>query len=256
MEKGKFTLSISRKKSYAITMKYKLWVILAVFTAIALSGCNSGSGSGSSAGEINFGRDASYALGLNIGAGLKEGLSEDDIYPNVDQFIRGMRDGLTGKKSRFDLDQAREIIDLALDTIMEERSREARQNEIVFLAENSKNPGVIMTQSGLQYEILVEGFGPKPAENDTVVIHYDGKFTDGRFFDSSLSRGIPAEIGLDWVVPGWAEGLQLMSIGSKYRLYVPSELGYGTEGIQGIIPPYSTLIFEVELLEIKPYEGD
>jgi len=234
---------------YNLGMKIKLWVILAVLTAVALLGCNGSSGS--SKGEINFNKDASYALGLNIGSGLKEGLEADGIYPNIDEFIKGMRDGITGREPRIDVFQARELIEATLDAIFEERSSEARQEEIMFLAENARNPGINITSSGLQYEVVVERTGPKPAEFDTVLIHYEGKFTDGKFFDSSYTRGYPQEMELDWIIPGWSEGIQLMSVGSTYRFYVPSELAYGDEGLYDIIPPFATLIFDVELLEIK-----
>jgi FKBP-type peptidyl-prolyl cis-trans isomerase len=133
--------------------------------------------------------------------------------------------------------------------MMERTTGELKQKETGFLAENSKKAGVIITGSGLHYEVLSEGSGPKPAATDTVRVHYHGTFTDGSVFDRSRDRGDPAEFPLNGVIPGWTEGIQLMSVGSSYKFYIPSELGYGPEGA-GPIPPYSPLIFEVELLGI------
>jgi len=123
------------------------------------------------------------------------------------------------------------------------------QEGIEFLAENSKKPGIVITPSGLQYEVITEASGPKPDATDTVRVHYRGTLTDGTVFDSSYDRGNPIEFPLNGVIPGWTEGVQLMSVGSKYKFYIPQELGYGPGGA-GPIPPYSVLIFEVELLDI------
>lgn len=119
-----------------------------------------------------------------------------------------------------------------------------------FLEENGKKPGVVTLDSGLQYEVLKETTGPKPGPKSKVTVHYEGSLTDGKVFDSSYKRNQPATFGLNQVIVGWTEGLQLMSEGSKYRLYIPHELGYGTSGAGGVIPPYSTLIFDVELIKI------
>ena len=119
-----------------------------------------------------------------------------------------------------------------------------------FLAANAKKPGIITTPSGLQYEVLTQGTGDVPQKTDKVKVHYEGKLIDGTVFDSSIQRGEPAVFGLNQVIKGWTEGLSLMPVGSKWRLYVPQELGYG-ERQAGKIPPYSTLIFDVELLGIE-----
>jgi len=119
-----------------------------------------------------------------------------------------------------------------------------------FLAENKKKPNVKTTESGLQYQILRQGNGPKPGATDIVLAHYVGTFLDGKKFDSSYDRGQPAEFALNGVIPGWTEGLQLMSKGSKFKFWVPAELGYGAEG-QGNMPPNATLVFEVELQDVK-----
>jgi len=118
-----------------------------------------------------------------------------------------------------------------------------------FLAENAKKEGVITTASGLQYEVIKKGNGPLPKDTDKVKVHYHGTLVDGTVFDSSVDRGQPAEFGVTQVIKGWVEGLQLMPVGSKYKFYIPQELAYGSQS-QGQIKPFSTLIFEVELLEI------
>ncbi|MCL2184917.1 MAG: FKBP-type peptidyl-prolyl cis-trans isomerase [Treponema sp.] len=242
-------------------MTTKHWLILALFTAVFFMGCKGAAG-GSSSGKVNFDRDASYSLGLNIGATLKEGMTADNLSPNIDEFLKGIKDGITGKKPRFDLDEARQKIEQAFNSLEEIKNTEAVKLGNEFLAENAKKPGVIITNSGLQYEVLAEGYGPSPTMEDMVVVHYEGKFIDGKFFDSSYTYGQPARFDLDYIIPGWAEGLQLMKIGSKYRFVIPSELGYGEEGMQDwntgrqLIPPFATLIFEVELLEINPIEEE
>lgn len=119
-----------------------------------------------------------------------------------------------------------------------------------FLTENAQKPGVMVTASGLQYEVLLEGSGEKPLSTDTVMVHYRGTFIDGREFDSSYSRGEPTSFGVNQVIPGWTEGLQLMGTGAKYRFYIPSELAYG-ERATGPIEANSTLIFDVELIDIE-----
>lgn len=120
-----------------------------------------------------------------------------------------------------------------------------------FLANNAKKPGIVTTPSGLQYEILRDGTGPKPAASNTVEVHYEGRLTNGATFDSSYQRKETISFPLNRVIPGWTEGLQLMPTGSKYRLYIPSELGYGARGAGADIPPHATLIFDVELISIR-----
>jgi FKBP-type peptidyl-prolyl cis-trans isomerase len=203
-------------------------------------GCKNGK-SVSSPAEVNFDKDASYALGMDFGSNIKESLEMNGIYPNLDELMKGFKDSLTGN-TRFDGDAALDKIETAFYEI-------AQQRENTFLAENSRKPGVKITPSGLQYEIIKQTEGPKPSVNDTVIVHYEGRLIDGSVFDSSYD-GEPAEFPVGVVIPGWTEGLQLMSIGSIFIFYIPSELGYGQRG-WGPIPPYAALIFTVELLDIK-----
>ncbi|MEY2883581.1 MAG: hypothetical protein RL490_1305 [Pseudomonadota bacterium] len=127
-----------------------------------------------------------------------------------------------------------------------------RTEDMKFLAENAQKPGVITTGSGLQYSIIRQGSGPKPARTDTVLVHYEGRLIDKTVFDSSYQRGQPAAFPLDQVIPGWTEGVQLMPTGSKFHFVVPPALGYGARGAGGVIPPGAVLEFDIELLAIKP----
>jgi FKBP-type peptidyl-prolyl cis-trans isomerase len=171
-----------------------------------------------------------------------------DVYPDINEFIRGITDVLTDSDTRITLEEADMLIQQAFMDMNEKRAEKEKEAENAFLVENSKKPGIQITGSGLQYEVITEGNGRRPEAFDTVLVHYQGSLPDGTVFDSSYTMGEPAEISLQ-VMPGWAEGLQLMSVGSKYRLYIPSDLGYGSQPM-GQIPPYSTLIFEVELFDI------
>jgi FKBP-type peptidyl-prolyl cis-trans isomerase len=213
-----------------------------------LLSCNIKNKTSPSSPEGAFDKDASYALGMNVGTSLKT----DGIYPDVDAFAQGMKDILDDSKTRFTMEEAFQIFNEAFLLIEEKREAASRQAEITFLAENSKKPGIIITGSGLQYEIIREGSGAKPSYDSVVQVHYDGMLIDGTIFDSSYARGEPIEFPLSGVIAGWTEGLQLMSIGSKYRFCIPSDLAYGPEGRQPQVPPYSALIFEVELLDIMP----
>jgi len=240
-------------------MKNKFWLISAIFIALVYLGCN-GSG-GSSSKEVTLSKDASYALGLNFGTNTKDGMESEGIGIDIDEFFKGWRDGLTGKKPRFDLEEAKVVFEAAYSALKDEQKARAGQEEISFLAENSQKPGIIVTESGLQYEVILEGSGPKPTEQDRVKLNYEVKFTNGNVFESSYNQGVPQVVGVNQIYPGWSEGVQLMSAGSKYKLYIPSALAFGEAGYvdpwsqQVYVPPFSVLIFEIELLEINP-EGE
>jgi FKBP-type peptidyl-prolyl cis-trans isomerase len=229
----------------------KQWMItlLMLFTFVGmlvLAGCPGGKAdTDSAASEDALDKDTSYALGMDVGSSLKQG----GFKPDQDSFAQGLRDVLDGKETRFTEEEAVAKIQAAFTEAMEKRNEGMRQTEIDFLAENSKKAGVTITGSGLQYEVVTEGTGAKPGADDTVRVNYEGTFTDGTVFDSSYSRGEPAEFPLNGVIPGWTEGIQLMSEGATYRFYIPSDLAYGPRGSQSI-PPYSPLIFDVELIAI------
>lgn len=242
-------LSKTKKRSYAGKMKNKRLLIPAALIAVIFIGaCNKGN-SGSFGENENFGKDASYALGMSIGAGYRDNMISNGIIPNLDELLKGIKDGLSGEETRFNTDKAEEIINTAFSAILEERNAGLIQQEIDFLAGNAKKPGIKITPSGLQYEILIEANGPRPSINDRVQVHYEGRLAGGMLFSTSYDYGEPVIFALNQVIPGWSEGLQLMSVGSKYRFFIPSEIGYGSSG-EGPIPPYATLVFVVELLGI------
>jgi len=187
----------------------------------------------------------SYAFGMLMGSNLQStGIDFD-----YNAFTDGVRAMLGNGIPQLSEQEAIEIIETALKESMERSVAESRRREYEFLARNMERPEVSVTSSGLQYEILVEAEGDTPSYDSIVWVNYAGTFTDGTPFDSS-SEEDGAYIPLSMVIPGWTEGLMLMNKGSTYRFYIPSSLAYGSDGIQGIIPPYSTLIFTVDLLDI------
>lgn len=222
-------------------MKNIFFTILAVFTATVLIGCDLFSGSSKNA---NFDKDSSYAYGLELGTRLKDGLTAEAVRPIFNDFFKGVKDGILGSKPRFSLDEAKRKIDVAMGSISEERNAIMKQKGASFLADNAKKPGIKTTPSGLQYEVLTEGKGKKPVDTDSVKVIFEGRLIDGTLFeDTSLQ---PATIAIADSIPGWKEGLLLMTAGSKYRFYIPYDLGYGEKGNEKI-PPFSTLLYVVEL---------
>ena len=196
----------------------------------------------------------SYAFGMLIGSNLRS----TDLEYDYAAFTDGIRDVVENGAGQFTEQEAIEIVETALQRAYDRRIEETRLQEEEFLVRNSRRPEVTVTPSGLQYEVLEETDGEKPEPNSIVRVFYAGAFTDGSIFDYSVEEE-GAYIPLDMVITGWTEGLLLMSEGSRYRFFIPSDLAYGKEGVQSIIPPYATLIFEVELLEIidsKTYYGD
>lgn len=197
---------------------------------------------------------ASYAIGMNIGTNLKR---QSEV---IDAAVveRGMKDALAGDKTLMTEDEAKAAL-VALQASMRKKQEEQVQQMAetnkkegdAFLAENKTKAGVVTLPSGLQYKILTEGTGPKPAANDSVICNYKGTLLDGTEFDSSAKHGGPATFPVSGVIKGWTEALQLMPVGSKWQLFVPSDLAYGQRGAGGGIAPNSTLIFEVELVSIK-----
>ena len=189
----------------------------------------------------------SYAIGLGIGQNLSS-MGIGNLA--VDDFAQAIKDVLEGNQTAISHNEAREIVNKYFEELEAKMGAVAIEQGQAFLEENKKGPGVVVLPSGLQYEIIKEGTGKKPKATDQVRCHYEGTLIDGTLFDSSVQRGEPAVFGVNQVIPGWVEALQLMPEGSKWKLYIPSELGYGARGAGEMIPPHSTLIFEVELLEV------
>jgi FKBP-type peptidyl-prolyl cis-trans isomerase len=200
---------------------------------------------GASSGKV-LDEDTSYAFGMAIGSPFKD----MDMEFDYDALVRGFREYIENKQTKFTIDEAIARVNTVYSEAMETRSQAIKEEQTAYLAENGKKAGVQTTASGLQYEVITEGSGEKPQASDTVRVHYKGTLIDGTAFDSSYDRGEPAQFPLQGVIRGWTEGIQLMSEGSVYRFYIPSELGYGDQGAGAVIPPYATLIFEVELLSI------
>ena len=191
----------------------------------------------------------SYALGLGIAQQLKSMGIEDF---SVEDFSQRVCDILSGKTPAMTSREAQELLSEYFQKKQKEQAQKAIAEGRDFLEANAKREGVVQTKSGLQYEVLSEGKGERsPKATDTVLCHYEGRLVSGKVFDSSYERNQPAEFGLNQVIPGWTEGLQLMSEGAKYRFYIPYLLGYGEQGAGPSIPPYSTLIFDVELIKVK-----
>ena len=202
---------------------------------------------------VNDEQRTSYALGMDIANNLERTGAEIE----VDALVQGFKDAYAGGECLMTDDQCQENMKAfqqkARDTAMQEQqaqSKAARGEGEVFLAQNREADGVQVTESGLQYLILVPGDGPKPKATDTVKVHYHGTLIDGSVFDSSVDRGQPTTFPLNRVISGWTEGLQLVPVGGKYRFFIPSQLAYGERSPSPQIPAGSTLIFDVELLEI------
>lgn len=189
--------------------------------------------------------DVGYALGMLLGSSVKSTGIEIDM----DSLVAGLKVSIEGGKAKFTDSKADEIVTAAVQAAYLKKGEEAIKAGKAYLESNKKKSGVTTTASGLQYEILKKGAGARPKATDTVTVHYEGKLISGTVFDSSIARGEPATFPLNGVIKGWTEGLQLMPVGSKYRFYIPSELGYGEQG-GGSIGPNEVLIFEVELISI------
>lgn len=189
----------------------------------------------------------SYSLGLGIGQQLKSMGIEDFA---VSDFAQAIQDVIEGNELAVSHQEAQQMLNTYFQEQEKKQSEKAIAAGKAFLEENGKKDGVTTTKSGLQYEVLTEGNGKSPKASDKVRCHYEGRLLDGTVFDSSYQRGEPADFGLNQVIAGWTEGVQLMQEGAKYRFYIPYLLAYGERGAGAQIPPYSTLIFDVELIKV------
>lgn len=230
-----------------------------IVLASMVSSCNKGVTNKSLNTEID---SVSYAIGLDVARNVKASFEEI----NTELFIQGYNNGIDSTNILLEQDKVGPILQAFFqkkqqEAMAKQQEEAAKKAELEhadvkaagekFLEENKAKEGVMVTESGLQYQVLKEGTGEKPTAASTVRVHYHGTLTDGTVFDSSVDRGEPAEFGVGQVIKGWTEGLQLMSVGSKYKFFIPQELAYGATPRGGQIKPFSALIFEVELLEIK-----
>lgn len=226
-------------------MNIRILFLPAVALSLFFNSCESGA----KKVDLKDGIDSlSYCIGINLG----EAFSKGDL-PKLDLEIMkaAMLHVLDSSDSQqIEAMEAEAFIQEFLMQLRAKASTEKKLEGEKFLAENAAKEGVVTTASGLQYKVIQEGTGPKPKLSDKVKVHYHGTLIDSTVFDSSIDRGEPTEFKVNQVISGWSEALQLMSVGSKYMLYIPHQLGYGEQGAGGAVPPYSTLVFEVELLGI------
>jgi FKBP-type peptidyl-prolyl cis-trans isomerase len=234
-------------------MRIKFFLLFVVAISFIASSCqNAGSGKKALKTAVD---STSYAIGVLIAQQNKQILS---TFPGGEQIDRdllseGMRVALRGDSTLFSPAKASELISAYVQKEQNKIGQANLEAGNAFLEKNKTREGVITTPSGMQYEIIKQGTGSKPSTTDMVRVHYHGTMIDGKVFDSSVDRGQPAEFTLDQVIPGWTEALQMMSVGSKWKIYLPSNLAYGENGDgRGTIQPNTTLIFEVELLDILP----
>ncbi|GAB3689975.1 macrophage infectivity potentiator Mip [Spirosoma flavus] len=255
-------------------MKFNQWMLAGMMSAVFMAGTAAAQGkkpavskpksaarptatakSSASAASMASSQDSvSYSIGLFMAQNLKQqGLAD----VNTTLLTQGLMDMLKGDNTKLTMAQAGQIMNNLMQkkaagqqAEMMKVSAENKKAGTAFLTENKAKPGVVTTSSGLQYSIEKEGTGAKPTDKDRVKVHYTGRTLDGHVFDSSVERGQPAEFGVTEVIKGWTEALQLMPVGSKWKLYIPSDLAYGDRGTGGDIKPGATLVFDVELLDI------
>lgn len=189
----------------------------------------------------------SYGLGMGIGQNL---LSMNVSEMSMDDFVAGLKAVIEGGKTELSHAEAQQVVSEHFRKLAEQAYAKIKEDGEAFLEENGKKEGVVTLPSGLQYMVLTEGNGKQPKATDRVQCHYEGKLIDGTVFDGSIRRGEPAVFGVSQVIAGWVEALQLMSEGAKWRLFIPQQMAYGAHGAGENIPPYSALIFDVELIKV------
>ena len=223
----------------------KISQLLIVGFAIVLSSCSNDATDKKPETEME---KVSYSLGVNVATGVKaQGLETID----ANAVAKAFKDVFAGNDLDISEEESMQVLQDYFGKLAAEKSAQAGKAGSVYLTENGAKEGVITTESGLQYEVMAEGSGAKPTTDDQVTVHYHGMLTDGTVFDSSVDRGEPAQFGVTQVIPGWVEALQLMSVGDKWKLTIPSSLAYGDKGAGGLIGPGETLVFEVELIGIN-----
>lgn len=242
---------------------FKITVLASAVSLLAACGQEAQADKATDIKAYSEDQQAAYAIGSIVARNLVAPLKrQEELGAPLDKtiIVQGITDALneTTQLSDEELQAVLKAYDEKMNTLSTEAARvesdKAQADAVNFFAENGKKEGITTTDSGLQYEVLTAGTGDLAKPSDTVTVHYTGSLLDGKVFDSSVERGEPATFALNRVIPGWTEGVALMNVGSKYKLYIPSELGYGAQGAGADIPPNSTLVFEVELLEIAGQE--
>jgi len=231
-------------------MKLKALVLLALLSTLIACEQKEETQAEAATAATGLATDAdrfSYGLGMVIGERVLKQYEGVDY----DLLIQGMKAQHQSQETLITLEDAGAALAAHAEQQFAAQTEANKMKGTAYLEENANKDGVMVTESGLQYSVITQGDGAKPVATDQVTVHYRGTLIDGTEFDSSYSRGEPATFGLNQVIPGWTEGVQLMNVGSKYLFVVPSELGYGERGAGGAIGPFETLIFEVELIEIK-----
>lgn len=235
-------------------MRYQRLAPAIALVGLVLAGCDSDT----SAPGVKLdtpAQKASYGIGLNMGKSLvQEGMNDLDsaaVALGIDDALNKQEQKLTDEQ----LMEAFAFLQTRAEERMEQMNKEAVAAGAKFLEDNAKRDGVITTESGLQYEVIEKTDGPQPTVEDVVTVHYEGSLVDGTVFDSSIKRGNPIDLPVGGVIQGWVEGLQLMHVGEKYKLYIPSDLAYGEQSPSPLIPANSVLVFELELLGIKGDEA-
>lgn len=240
---------------------------IALVSALSLQACNQQAADtepteteAAASSEVSL-ETSEQRLSYGIAYGLGQRMATDGVPLDVDTFSAGLKDAMSGTEARLSQEEiAAEMQAYQEKAAAEQQAAQAaaaetnQQASADFLAETGAREGVTTTESGLQYEVIEEGDGPKPTAEDTVEVHYTGTLIDGTEFDSSRKRGEPVTFGVGQVIPGWTEALQLMPVGSKWKLYIPSDLAYGPAGAGAVIGPDAALVFDVELLSIPSQE--
>lgn len=225
-----------------------LFTVAMLVISMSFASCSKTSGS-----KMKTAADSlSYAYGVGMGVNLQQNLKEFPAKLNVDLFLAVFEKALRGDTAKLAItpSQAYIVFQKCMQTAQAEAAVATKAEASKFLQGNAKKSGIKTTASGLQYQVIKEGTGPKPGDTATVSVNYNGTLLDGTVFDSSIKRGTPAQFPLNRVIKGWSEGIKLMNVGSKYKFWIPSNLGYGDQGAGGVIKPGALLIFEVELLSI------
>ena len=238
---------------------FKVTVLASAVSLLAACGQDATADKATDIKSYNEDQKAAYAIGSIVARNLVAPLKrQEELGAPLDKkiIVQGITDALneTTQLSDEELQTVLKAYDEKMNTLATDAARiegeKALAESATFFAENGKKEGMMTTDSGLQYEVITQGSGPLATPEDTVTVNYTGSLLNGEVFDSSVERGEPATFALNRVIPGWTEGVALMNVGSKYKLYIPSELGYGAQGAGADIPPNSTLVFEVELLDI------